>query len=116
YAKAYDPVTAESELGIVLRLDADPTVPSKRASLADSYRQIIADLNVSIDFLPLRSEHPMRPSGLAAYGMLARAYLSMGKFDSAYVYADRALTVDSTLMDFNDPEQVDLTAAHPFRR
>ncbi len=116
YAKAYDPGTADSEFGVVLRLDADPTVPSKRASLADSYRQIINDLKVSIDFLPLRSEHPMRPSGLAAYGMLARTYLSMGKFDSAYVYADRALTSYSTLMDFNDPEQVNPSAAFPFQR
>ncbi|WP_262249850.1 RagB/SusD family nutrient uptake outer membrane protein [Parapedobacter soli] len=116
YAKAYDPITADSEFGIVLRLDADPTVPSKRASLADSYRQIINDLKVSIDFLPLRSEHAMRPSGLAAYGMLARAYLSMGKFDSAYVYADRALTSYSALMDFNDPGQVNLSATFPFQR
>lgn len=116
YAKAYDPGTADSEYGIVLRLDADPTEPSKRATLADSYRQIIADLNVSIDFLPLRSEHPMRPSGLAAYGILARTYLSMGEFDSAYVYADRALAIHSTLMDFNDSEQVRLAAATPFRR
>lgn len=116
YAKAYDPVTADSEFGIVLRLDADPNVPSNRASLADSYRQIVADLHISIDYLPLQSEHPMRPSKLAAYGVLGRAYLSMGKFDSAYVYADRALNSYSALMDFNDPEQVNLSATFPFQR
>lgn len=116
YAKAYDVLTAQSNYGVVLRTDPDPSKPSTRASLEATYRQITDDLKASLSYLPIRASHPMRPSVPAAYGMLARTYLSMAKFDSAYVYADHALRIHSELMDYNDSQQVNATAALPFQR
>lgn len=105
YAKAYDETTASEDMGIVLRLSSDFNKPSFRANVRDSYTQIISDLNEACKYLP---DHPYlhiaQPSRAASYGLLARTYLSMGKYDSAYRYADLSLTLKHDLLDYNSPE------------
>ena len=44
FCKAYDPATAENELGVVLRTKYSEPEPMKRASLKDSYDLVIDDL------------------------------------------------------------------------
>ena len=44
YCKAYDPATAKSELGVVLRTTTVDPQPMPRASLYDSYQQVLDDL------------------------------------------------------------------------
>lgn len=97
----YNPVTAATDLGIPLRLDADFNMPSRRASLADSYKQVIADLEMAASALPIKATTPMRPSKAAAYGMLSRTYLRMGNYTKAGLYADSCLQIESSLIDFN---------------
>src|SRR5687768_16246125 len=50
-----------------------------------------------------------RPSVPAAFALLARIYLSMGKFTAAKAYADSCLHRNARLMDYNN-----LDAANPF--
>jgi hypothetical protein len=114
YSKAYDENTSQKDLGIVLRLGSDFNVPSVRASTEDSYAQTINDLKQAIVYLPENAQTPMRPSKAACYGALARAYLSMRKYDSAFKYADACLKIKSDLLDYNSAD-VNPGAGVPFQ-
>ncbi len=117
YALAYDEASASSDKGIVLRLTSNYNDPSVRSSVAETYKQIIQDAQISIALLPDLPLHSFRPSKAAAYGLLARTYLSMRRYDSAYLYADRALTIKSDLINYNgDPDLGTLTINYPFKR
>ncbi|WP_300597142.1 RagB/SusD family nutrient uptake outer membrane protein [Niabella sp.] len=117
YAKAYDEATAATDLGIVLRLTYDFNDPSRRASVADCYRQIINDTREAADYLPDYPEHVYRPSKMAAYALLARSFLSMRQYDSAHRYADLCLNMKNDLIDFNgDPDLAALSTTYPFKR
>ena len=104
YGKAYDEDSSKNDLGIVLRLNSDPDAPSVRSSVANSYNQVISDLNEAAALLPDNSVHPMRPSKAAAFGALARTWLSMRNYDSAYKYADQTLKIQSDLLDYNSSD------------
>ncbi|MCH5597950.1 RagB/SusD family nutrient uptake outer membrane protein [Niabella ginsengisoli] len=106
YAKAYDESTADQDLGIVLRLTSDFNVPSKRSSVRESYNQVIADAYQSISYLPDYPLHPFRPSRMAAYGLLARTYISMRNYDSAFKYADQYLQLKNDLINLNGDEDL----------
>jgi hypothetical protein len=116
FAKAYDEQTAASDPGIVLRMGTDFNVPSSRASVKDCYRQVISDAMEAVLYLPEQQEHTTRPSRAAAYGLLSRVYLSMRQYDSAGYYAGKALEIKSSLMDYNDPAQVDANGFYPIQR
>lgn len=116
YAKAWDPQTSDTDLGIVLRQTSDQSVPSKRSTVSACYRQIIGDLVTAVELLPELAESPMRPSKIACYGALSRTYLSIGKYDSAYYYSDRALKIKEDLIDYNDFSSTDLLKPYPLTR
>jgi len=113
YALGYNPHTANTDLGIPLRLDPDFTTVSVRASIKDSYAQIIADFKASAEYLPVIPLHSTRPSLPAAYAFLARTYLIMQQYDSAKRYADLSLQLKNNLLDYNT---VNAAAAFPFPR
>jgi hypothetical protein len=102
WAKAYDKTTAGSDLGIPLRLNSDYLAVTTRSSIQEGYERILADLKEAAPLLPLFPQHPSRPSRTAAFGMLARAYLCMGIYDSAGLYADKCLAINSTLLNYNN--------------
>ena len=114
FGKAYDETSSEKDLGIVLRLGADFNVKSARATVMQSYQQIISDLKTANAYLPDNPIHPMRPSKAASYATLARTYLSMRMYDSAYVYADKALGIKHDILDYNSSE-VDPSSPVPFQ-
>lgn len=116
YAKAFDDATASSDLGIVLRLGTDQNVKSVRASVAQSYEQIIKDARESLNYLPSLALVVTRPSGAAANGLLARVFLSKRMYDSALKYADRSLDIKSDLLDYNNPDDVRVQGQVPFKR
>jgi len=113
FSKAYDKNSSKSDFGIALRNTSDFNIPSVRSSVEDSYRQIIQDLKESLHYLPALAEVPLRPSKAAAYGALARTYLSMRIYDSAYSYADSALEIRPELLDYNT---VNISSPLPFTR
>ncbi len=101
FAKAYDENTAKSDLGIVLRVEPDFEQSSKRATVQESYDKILTDLKEAALLLPERPVHVMRPSKAAAYGLLARTYLSMRVYDSTLKYSNLALGIFNQLLDFS---------------
>jgi tetratricopeptide (TPR) repeat protein len=101
WAKAYDETTAKQDMGIPIRVDPDFNTVSTRASIYESYHQVLADLKAAAQNLPDATIHPVRASRPAAYGLLARTYLAMRNYDSAYHYAQLCLSIKSDLLDFN---------------
>ena len=102
WSQAYNRNTASADLGIPLRLTPDFNERTHRSNLQQTYDQIIFDLKEAAFYLPERASHPISPSKSAAFGWLSRVYLSMGEYDSAGVYAGKAISLHPDLMDFND--------------
>ncbi|OOQ60302.1 RagB/SusD family nutrient uptake outer membrane protein [Mucilaginibacter pedocola] len=101
FSLPYAPVTAASTPGIPIRLNADINIRSVRSSVKDGYAQAITDLVEAAGLLPVSSAYKTQPSQPAAYGMLARIYLTMGEHQKAYEAADKALSLYSTLTDYS---------------
>jgi hypothetical protein len=113
HAKAYDNNTAQNDLGIPLRLGSDFNVSSQRASVRETYDRIIADAKNALDFLPDNPQHVLRPSKAAAYGLLARTYLSMRQYDSALKYSNLCLQIKNQLLDLKNPS-ININSSAPF--
>jgi len=107
FTPAYQQETASGEMGIPLRLDPGIDAPSIRASLKQSYEQIVSDYKVAAARLPVSETIKGRPFRASAYAGLARAYLYMGDYQQAYIYADSSLQTHSELMDFNTLKATD---------
>lgn len=114
YAPAYSEMTAQDDLGIVLRNTSDFNVKSTRSTVEVSYRKVIDDLKQASNLIPEHSVHVLQPNVKAVYGVLARTYFSMAKYDSAYYYADLVLGDNPVLLDFNQADDVKPTANFPF--
>ena len=109
YALAYD--EQEENPGIPLRLDADFNKKSTRATVKQSYQQVIDDLKKAVRLLQVAPVHVMRPSKPAAHALLARAYLMMRKYEQAGLHADSCLQMKSDLIDYNT---LNLSSTNPF--
>lgn len=116
YAKVYDKNTSSTDMGIPLRLGTDFNEKSTRASVEQTYKQIIKDLKDAISLLPETPRHVMRPSRRAAYALLSRVYLFMQDYVDAGLYADSALAINKTLMDYNNDPSIDPNSPAPFMK
>lgn len=102
YGSHYNPATANTDLGVPLRLGTELVgVEYPRATVNDVYTVILDDLTEAIKHLPNTPELVHRPSKAGVYGLLARVYLYMGDFENARDAADNALALSNTLLDFN---------------
>lgn len=111
WSVAYDQATAGTDPGIPLRLSPDFNEPSVRASVQTSYDQVIKDFKEAAGLLPETALHVVRPSKAAAFGMLARTYLWMRKYDSCFKYADSCLQLRSGLKNYSE---LNAGATYPF--
>ncbi|MDR6782708.1 tetratricopeptide (TPR) repeat protein [Pedobacter africanus] len=107
------PYSSISNPGIVVRLSSDFNDKVKRATVAETYERIIEDLKIASSLLPVVPGYKTRASKPAAYGALAKTYLSMKMYDSAGVYADRCLKLYDSLMNFNT---LTASSAAPIKR
>lgn len=104
--------TSATDPGIPLRLTAAIETKSVRGTVAQTYKRILDDLKEAADILPNVVEFPTRPGKAAAYGTLARVYLSMGYYEEAGHYADLSLREYDVLVDYNTVQE----STAPFRR
>jgi hypothetical protein len=118
YAKAYDASTANVDLGIALRSSSDFNKPSVRSTVKEAYERVLLDAKEATALLPALPVHTLRPSKASAFALLARAYVSMRLYDSALVYANKALALKNTVMNFNNDVDIPagVNAAVPFKR
>ena len=93
FCKAYDPATAENELGVVLRKGYSQPEPSKRASLYDSYAFVLDDLTKAEELLD--SEYDAYSSSYiteaVAFALRARVALNMQDWDEAIKYSSKVI-------------------------
>lgn len=101
YCPVYNAATAASDLGLPVRLDADPTVKVSRTSVEATYRQILSDLDEAEKLLPNLPLVQFRPGKAAAYALLSRVYMQMGDYTQARENADRCLQITNKLINFN---------------
>lgn len=101
WAPVYNPQTANTDLGMVLRLDPDMNIQSVRSSVQVTYDHILKDLTDAIPLLPTTSLAATLPTKAAAYGLLARTRLILGNYTDALENAKKAVEFSSQLIDFN---------------
>ena len=111
YCKPFIEASASTDPGIPIRLTSDVNVKVNRGNVQQCYDQMISDLKVASTLLPASPLYKTRASSQVANGLLAKIYLSMGDYVNAYTYADAALKINNTLLDFNS---LSLTSTAPF--
>jgi tetratricopeptide (TPR) repeat protein len=107
FAPPYDPATSKSDLGIPLRLNADFNEQSKRATVEETYKRVLDDIqnaSILLKNTPPPSEplYKTRPTQTAALALLARIYLQMGNYTLALQNCQEALNLYDTLMIYKD--------------
>ncbi|WEK18582.1 MAG: RagB/SusD family nutrient uptake outer membrane protein [Candidatus Pedobacter colombiensis] len=92
FAPAYNKATANIDYGLpyVNTTDVSKDTPA-RLTLQAMYDQLINDIVAAIPDLPETNINNTRVTKGAAYGMLARIYMSMGDYVNAEKYADLIL-------------------------
>lgn len=113
YSKQYDPASGASDLGIPLRLTADFNEVSSRATIQQTYDQIVKDLQDAVSLLPNTAGYKTRPSKTVAFGMLSRVFLQLGNYEKALENANNALKMYDQLINYND---LDPSLQNPFPR
>jgi len=103
FAPVYDVASADSDPGVPLRLTEDVQARVVRSTVKQTYNQITGDLRIAAGLLSSKvlMTYVNRASRPAALAMLARVYLSMRKYDSAMFFADNALSLNLSLLDYN---------------
>jgi tetratricopeptide (TPR) repeat protein len=100
FCKPYVPQTAGQDLGLPLRLSSDINDATVRATVAQTWAQMIDDLRQSAVLLPASVAWKTRPTSTAAYALLARIYLAMGEYANAAEMAQQSLKADDSLIDY----------------
>ncbi|NJI73198.1 RagB/SusD family nutrient uptake outer membrane protein [Sphingobacterium kitahiroshimense] len=109
----YQESTASQEMGIPLRMSPDMDYKSVRATLQETYEQIISDYKLAIAYLPVSEVLKGRPYKATAYAGLARVYLDLQNYALAYAYADSCLQLQPELLDY---KELDQDEGFPFAR
>ncbi|ACU03174.1 RagB/SusD family nutrient uptake outer membrane protein [Pedobacter heparinus] len=111
FTNGFDPATAASEKGLPIRTVADVNQSPPRGKLLDTYNFMTGDLLEASRLLPKLSAYKSRPNQVASFSLLARIYLVMQDYDKAFEYADKAIQLNGTLINFNT---LNSASARPF--
>lgn len=110
FAEGYDG-SMDNQLGVPIITESTFPRLTQRETLLEVYRFIIDELTEALEYLPQQAQVKTRPSVQAAHALMARVYLNIGDFDNALLFAERALEINGTLLDFNT---LSLTGTLPF--
>lgn len=96
FCKAYDPATAEQELGVVKRTKYYEAEPVVRASLKDSYQLVLDDLAMAEELLDEENDfyNSAYFTKAAAQALHARVALYMQDWDTAIEYSSKLIDRD----------------------
>ncbi|MGM9478949.1 RagB/SusD family nutrient uptake outer membrane protein [Pedobacter sp. GSP4] len=111
FTRPYVPASANSDKGLPIREGADVNFNPPRATLAETYQFMCADLEKAEKLLPEKSDYKSRPNKVAALALLARISLIMQDYNKAFEYADRSIKIYGTLINYNS---LNSAAARPF--
>jgi hypothetical protein len=91
FCKYYDASSADTDLGVPLKLDEDINEAISRSTLKQTYQRITEDLSTSATLLPQNAISYTHITNAGAYALLARAYLFMNDYSNAYDAAQNSL-------------------------
>ena len=93
FCKAYDPATAETELGVVLRTSYFNEEPVERASLKASYQLVLDDLAMAEELLDEDYDYYDAPyfTQASAHAIHARTALYMQDWDAAIEHSTKLI-------------------------
>ncbi len=93
YCKAYDPATADKELGVVLRSSYFNEEPTVRATLKESYEFVLADLAKAEELLDDDNDYynAIYFTNAAAHAIHARVALYMQDWDGAIEHSSKVI-------------------------
>ncbi len=111
FCKPYIASSARFDKGLCLKVDPDINQKVKRFSVLETYELILSDAHTALELLSSTASPNTQPSKISANLLLARIYLIMSDYEHARKYADAALSISNTLIDFNSIPG----AALPFR-
>lgn len=111
FCSPFDASDASDKLGLPLRVQSDINIPSRRATVKETYDLIKADLTRAAELLPERQPLAIRPSKPSAFGLSAILYLQIGDFINALENAERSLAIYGELLDYNT---LDPVKSYPF--
>ncbi|SDL65950.1 SusD family protein [Pedobacter sp. ok626] len=103
YAKPFSQVTAETDLGVPLKLtNYIEDKKYTRATVAEVYIQIVADLELAATNLSgIQQPTVYRANEAAAHAMLGRVYLFTGKWDQALTEYNKVINSAHSLLNLN---------------
>lgn len=101
FCKYYDEATADTDLGVPLKLDSEISEPIFRSTLKQTYQRITEDLDLAAALLPQNAISMTHITNAGAYALLARTYLYMNDYAKAYDAAEKSLKLYSVLDDYN---------------
>lgn len=102
YAKAYDPATADKDLGVPVVLSTSISDTYERNTVAEVYKQILSDLEYAETYLPDKAISYYFPDKRSVYALYARTYLYMGNYEKARDYAEKVMLSEDPLIDLNE--------------
>lgn len=111
FTKPFDSTSADTDLGLPIKINSDYNEHVGRASVMETYNQIIKDYKECIPLLPIVPATRNLASRPAAYAALSRLFMSMRDYRRANLYADSCLELYKPLLDYNT---VNANAAIPF--
>jgi hypothetical protein len=106
--------TAGTDLGLPLRLASDVNIIQQRASLSDTYQQILKDAQTAAELLPGNRPYLTRPVSAAATALMARIFLQMDDYANAEKAAAESLKLRPELINFNNNALVSVSKTYRF--
>lgn len=113
FTSPYNKETATNVLGLPIKLSPNLDDRSVRASLEETCQQIIKDYRLAVSGLPVHAQNSGLPNQAAGHAALARLYLGMQDYETAFRYADSSLALQPMLLDYNT---LNPNASLPFSR
>ena len=104
YCLPYSEANRE-KLGLPMRLGTLFTEDISRATLGETFDQILSDMAEAEKYCAqdkVQEDFAWRTSKCAIYGLYARIYLYMNDYDNAKTYVDKALALTPGLFDYNN--------------
>ncbi|MFA5849130.1 MAG: RagB/SusD family nutrient uptake outer membrane protein [Bacteroidales bacterium] len=102
YSKQYKESTATNDLSVPLVLESNINKSHPRSKVKEVYNSIISDLTESIKLLKNDYDQFNHiPGKAAAFALLSRVYLFMGKYQESYDNSVEALSRKSAVIDYN---------------
>ncbi|RYF12786.1 MAG: RagB/SusD family nutrient uptake outer membrane protein [Flavobacteriales bacterium] len=113
FCKSYNSASANTDLGVPIKLSGAIDNLEKRATLQKTYDQILSDLALAENVLPNERAalNPNRPSKVSLYAFLARIYLDMGNYPKALENSNKCLSLHNKLINYNT---LSTTSRNPF--